>query len=468
MKDGTQFFSDQLDVYQTYLRRTDLKLKTAKVISKAISNLFDYSKPLRMICIGGGRGDADLDIAALLPKYHFEVENIDPSATMCDQFVKTASLLKNVKLIRTRCARFEDTKTKNYTADLVLCINSIYFIHGWRSPSRTNPILKLYSCLKPNGLTVIVLKSHLSDHFQVKKLAGAGHTCGVDVRKALTLLKIPHYWETVSASIDVSDCFSKNKFIPNETGKKLLQFLSKGRWQKFSRQKQTAIGKLIQTLAVQRRNKLFLNSSYEIIWLRKPSRQTLASPSPDPFYRKQTEKLGQEIRPLIQVIPHFPKKGIFFRDTSKLLRDHKALSEVIKYAVNTYQKLKIDSVVAKDMQGILWAALVAKELGAKIVPTFRKDVVPPVLTTTYSHEYNPKRVLNLQKQALKPTDRVLIVDYMIATGATVLNIAKLVEHLGGEIAGVFSLMELEYLRPRQVLWKYPIHTVIKYETKEQS
>lgn len=468
MKNGTQFFNDQSDVYQTYLRRTDQKLKTARVVAKTISRLFDRSKPLRMICVGGGRGDADLEVAALLPKYRFEVENIDPSMIMCNRFSKVASLLKNVRLISNQRACFENPEISFRPANIILCINSIYFLRGWRRVDRANPILKLYSFLKPNGVAAIVLKSHLSDHFSVKRMAGAGHTCGADVRKALTLLKIPHYWETISASIDVSDCFSKNKFIPNENGIKLLQFLSKSRWQKFSRQKQAAIGELIQNLAVRKANKLFLSSSYELIWLRKLPRQPLDLSSPDPFYRKETKKLMQKIRPLIQVVPHFPKKGIFFRDTGKLLRNPEALSEVIKYAVNTYKKLKIDSVVAKDMQGILWAALIAKELRVKIIPTFRKDVAPPVLTTTYSHEYNPKRVLNLQKQAIKPGDKILILDYIIATGATVINIAKLVEHLGGEIVGVFSLMELEYLKPRQLLWKYPVHTMIKYAIREQT
>lgn len=466
MRNGTHFFSDQQDIYQTYLRRTDQKLKTARVVAKTISRLFDRSKPLRMLCVGGGTGGADLRVAALLPRYSFEIENIDPSMVMCDQFAKTASSLENVQLISNQCVCFEDVKTKTRAADLILCINSIYFLRGWRSPDQKNPILKLYSCLRPGGLAAIVLKSGSSDHFQVKKLADAGHTCGEDVRKLLTSLRIPYYWEMISARIDVSDCFLKNKFKPNQNGAKLLLFLSKGRFLKFSQRKQAAIGKLIQDLAVRKDNKLFLGSGYELLWLRKLPRQPLDLSSPDPFYRKETKKLMQKIRPLIQVVPHFPKKGIFFRDTGKLLRNPEALSEIIKYAVNTYKKLKIDSVVAKDMQGILWAALIAKELKAKIIPTFRKDVVPPMLTTTYSHEYNPKRVLNLQKQAIKPGDKILIVDYMIATGATVLNIAKLVEHLGGEIAGVFSLMELEYLKPRQILRKYPVHTVIKYATRE--
>lgn len=467
MENGTQFFNHQQDIYQTYLRKTDQKSKTARAISKAIFNLFDPSRPLKMLCIGGGAGDADLKVASLLPKHSFGVENIDPSMTMCEQFAKTTSLLKNVKLTSNQCACFEDSKTETIPADIVLCINSVYFLHGWRKPDRKNPILKLYSCLKPDGLAAIVLKSSSSDHFQVKKLAGAGHTCGEDIRKVLTSLGIPYYWETISARIDCSDCFSKNKFIPSKNGMKLLLFLSKGRFQKFSQQMQTSIGKLIHNLAIRERNKLFLNSSYELIWLRK-LRQPLGLPSPDPFYRKETEKLGRKIRPLIQVVPHFPKKDIFFRDTSKLLRNPKALHEVIKYAVNTYKKLKIDSVAAKDMQGILWAALLAEELRAKIIPTFRKDVVPPILTTTYSHEYNPRRVLNLQKKAIKQGDRILIVDYMIATGATAFNMAKLIEHQGGKIVGIFSLMELEYLKPRQILWRYPVHAVIKYATREQT
>lgn len=133
MKNGTQFFSGQQDIYQTYLRKTDQKLKTARVIAGAISNLFSPSRSLRMICIGGGSGDADLRVAALLPKYSFEIENIDPSMIMCDQFAKTASSLENVQLISNQRVCFEDAKTKTLPANIVLCINSVYFLRGWRN-----------------------------------------------------------------------------------------------------------------------------------------------------------------------------------------------------------------------------------------------------------------------------------------------------------------------------------------------
>ena len=142
MENGTQFFNDQQDIYQIYLRKTDQKLKTATAISEAVRNLFDPLKPLRMVCIGGGTGDVDLGVASLLPKYSFEAENVDPSMVMLEKFAKTASSLKNVRLANNQCLRFEDSKTKVLMADIVLCINSIYFLRGWSKCDRNNPILK--------------------------------------------------------------------------------------------------------------------------------------------------------------------------------------------------------------------------------------------------------------------------------------------------------------------------------------
>jgi len=93
---------------------------------------------------------------------------------------------------------------------------------------------------------------------------------------------------------------------------------------------------------------------------------------------------------------------------------------------------------------------------------FRKDLPGPIVSSIYSHEYNPHRIINLQKKAIKPGQKILIVDYIIATGETVRNMIRLIEHLGGEVAGVFSIAELTYLNCRHELENYPIHTIVKY------
>lgn len=458
-RDGTQFFQGQSNVFSTYLERTNQKELVAKEIAEAISNLFNSEKRLKMLCIGGGTGEADLKVASLLLKYFFEVENIDPSPKMCLEFARRAKKLKNIQIKNNQCSSFETCSVKE-PVDLILCINSIYFLKNWKNIDN-NPLLKIYNSLADNGIACIVLRSDQSDHYLIKNLAGAGHTYGAQVRSTLSNLEIPYYWETIKSEIDISDLFRDGQFQPNKEGIELLEFLSKGEWKNFSKSKQDSIIELIQSLKINKGKKSALKSAYEIIWIRKISTQKV--PPKDRLFTYKSIKLAQIVKPLIRNIPNFPIKGIIFRDTSILLQNPQIFGEVIDYAVNIYKNLEIDHIIAKDMQGVLWAGALAKQLEVSIIPTFRKDVVPPMLTVMYEHEYNPERILNLPKRAIKKGDKVLIVDYMIATGATVLNMGKLVEHLGGEVVGVFSLMELEYLKPRNILPNYSVHTIIKYK-----
>lgn len=464
--DGTQFFSSQKSVFTAYLGKTDQKRLVAKTIATAAENLFDGKTNINMLCIGGGTGEADLAVAAALPDYFFEIENIDPSRDMCYEFAGKAKRLKNGYLRKNKCAYFEAEEIPANAADLILCVNSVYFLKNWQVINNRNPLLKIFNCLKSKGLAAIVLRSDRSDHYSVRKLAGAAHTSGLQVRQALSLLKVPYYWETIESEIDISGLFNGGQFEPNEQGRQLLEFMSKGRWKNFSPSRQNKIARLIQTLKIGRGNKTFLRSGYEIIWIRKiPPTTTSAK---DILVNSETQKIARKTKPFIRSVPDFPVKGIVFRDTSLLLRNPKIFREIISYAADRYKNLQIDYLVAKDMQGVLWAGALARELGVGIIPTFRKDVVPPVLTTTYSHEYNPDRVLNLPKGAIKKGDRVLIVDYMVATGATVINMGTLIEHLGGKVAGVFSLMELSYLNPRILLPDYQLHTIIKYATPDET
>lgn len=457
--DGTQFFQGRSEVFATYLERTNQKELVAKKIAEATSNLFDSTKRIKMLCVGGGTGEADLKVAFLLPEYFFEIENIDPSSKMCFEFTQRAKKLKNVQVKSNQCSAFEISPVKE-RVDLILCINSIYFLKDWKMMNN-NPLLKMYNSLADNGLACIILRSDQSDHYFIKNLAGAGHTYGAQVRAVLSSLEVPYYWETIESEIDISDLYQDDQFKPNRQGVRLLEFLSKGEWKNFSKSRQDSIIKLIQSLKINKGKKSALKSAYEIIWIRKMSIQKI--PPKDQFFTRKSIKLAQIVKPLIRNVPNFPIKGIIFRDTSILLQNPKIFGGIIDYAADIYKNLEIDHIIAKDMQGVLWAGALAKQLGVSIIPTFRKDVVPPMLTVMYEHEYNPERILNLPKRAIKRGDKVLIVDYMIATGATVLNMGKLVEHLGGKVVGVFSLMELEYLQPRSILPNYSVHTIIKYK-----
>ena len=175
-------------------------------------------------------------------------------------------------------------------------------------------------------------------------------------------------------------------------------------------------------------------------------------------------ELAREIRKKVRIVPNFPKKGIVFRDTTPLLRDGILFNKIINHLTKHYKNHSIKYVIAKDMQGLIWAGAIANALKIGIVPMLRKDVYGKCLKRTYSHEYNPHRVIYLQNEAIKPGEKVLLVDYLMATGNTMLNMAKLVEKLGGIVAGIFSLLELNYKNPRKGLEKYDIYTLVQYDS----
>ena len=178
----------------------------------------------------------------------------------------------------------------------------------------------------------------------------------------------------------------------------------------------------------------------------------------------EEEYLRNEILKHVRSIPDFPKKDIVFRDTFPLLRNGNLFRKIVDNVSEHYKDTKIDYVVAKDMQGVLWAGAIAHKMGIGIIPMFRKDVYGECLKSVYSHEYNPERVLLLQKDSIKKGDRILLVDYLMATGNTMRNMSDLVEKLGGEVVGIFSLLELKYKNPRKGLEKYDIYTFVQYDS----
>lgn len=174
-------------------------------------------------------------------------------------------------------------------------------------------------------------------------------------------------------------------------------------------------------------------------------------------------KLTNEIVDKVRSVPDFPKRGVVFRDTTPLLRDKVLFNKIIKHVKNYYKDSRIKYVITKDMQGLLWGGAIAHALKIGIIPMYRKDTYGKCLKTTYAHEYNPKRTILLQHEAIKQGDRVLIVDYMIATGNTMRNMSRMIEKLGGRVVGIFSVLELRYLNPRKGLEKFNVHTLVKYK-----
>lgn len=458
-KNVIDFFGKNKIFYSTFLQRIDQKEILSKYISLKLNR--EYKLCHRILCIGGGSGEGDLGIIKKLRKNDFKIDYVDPSKEMRSVFVKNSKkegLANNLGEVTVDKFESKTFKPKKY--DVIFCINTIYFIDGWKNKTKNNPLLKIYNALNDSGIAIIVVRSSDSDHRIIKRTAGGGRVTGLVVREKLRKLEIPYYVETVPSYINLSDCFKNQEFKPNKKGNKLLSFIFGDRWKKLTNEKKQEVINAIKERMKIINGKPVLEAKHEYIWIYKHNHEPNYESNDE--LDKKARKLAQKIKKKIQTIPNFPVKGILFRDTTPLMRDFKMFQEIIEYAKCKYKKEKIDFVVAKDMQALIWAGALAKALKCGVVPMFRKDLAGNVLTATYKHEYNANRVVNLQKHAIKKGNRVLLIDYIMATGGTMRVMAKLIEHLGGTVAGIFSITELEYQNARKGLEKYNVHTIVKY------
>ncbi|MDD4779242.1 MAG: adenine phosphoribosyltransferase [Tissierellia bacterium] len=164
----------------------------------------------------------------------------------------------------------------------------------------------------------------------------------------------------------------------------------------------------------------------------------------------------------IRVIDDFPSKGISFKDITTLLKDAKALNECIKQMAEKFKDLEVDLVVGPESRGFIFATPLAYLLGTGFVPV-RKPGKLPAETVKYEYELEyGSDSLEIHKDAIKPNQKVLIIDDLLATGGTMIAAAKLVEELGGDVVGLGFLIELEDLKGREKLNNYRVESLIKY------
>ena len=164
----------------------------------------------------------------------------------------------------------------------------------------------------------------------------------------------------------------------------------------------------------------------------------------------------------VKSIENFPKKGIIFRDITPLMQDGKAYKETINRLVEFAKEKEVDVVVGPEAWGFLFGCPVATELEVGFVPVRKPGKLPrEVIEYSYDLEYG-SIVLAMHKDAIKPGQRVLIVDDLLATGGTIEAVIKLVEALGGVVAGLGFLIELEELKGIEKLKDYPVLALMKY------
>jgi len=164
----------------------------------------------------------------------------------------------------------------------------------------------------------------------------------------------------------------------------------------------------------------------------------------------------------IRDIQDFPKEGIMFKDITPLLANPKAVKECMALLLNNLKDRKIDTVVGVESRGFFFATLLAYELGAGFVPVRKPKKLPfDTISATYELEYGTD-TLEVHSDAIKPGDRVLIHDDVLATGGTAKAVCELVERLGGEIVQCNFLMELSFLNGREKLDSREVYAPLVY------
>lgn len=169
-----------------------------------------------------------------------------------------------------------------------------------------------------------------------------------------------------------------------------------------------------------------------------------------------------DLKKHIRSIPDFPKQGILFRDITTLLADKHAFGRAMTDLAAKYKKKKIDAVVAVEARGFILGGVLAHKLNAAFIPVRKKGKLPwKTHSATYELEYGTD-TLQMHQDALKPTDKVLVVDDLLATGGTVKAVIDLIKQQGAKISGIAFLIELADLKGRDKLKGYPVFSLIKY------
>lgn len=165
---------------------------------------------------------------------------------------------------------------------------------------------------------------------------------------------------------------------------------------------------------------------------------------------------------LIRDVPDFPKKGIMFKDISPVLHHPAAFAEVIDRLVEDARSKQVDAIVGIESRGFVFGVPVAMALGLPFVMARKLGKLPyDKITEEYALEYGTNTV-EMHVDAIRPGQRAYVVDDLLATGGTAAAATRLVERLGGSVAGFGFMVELSFLEGRKNLLGYPILALIEY------
>lgn len=164
-------------------------------------------------------------------------------------------------------------------------------------------------------------------------------------------------------------------------------------------------------------------------------------------------------------IPDYPEKGIIFRDVTSILEDPEGLQLSIRELQDKLEGMDFNIVIGPESRGFIFGMPIAYNLHRPFVPIRKKGKLPcETISEKYDLEYGTAEI-EIHKDAIKPGQKVVLVDDLIATGGTIEAAIKMIERLGGEVVKVVFLIELAGLKGRERLKNYDVESVIRYEGK---
>ena len=171
----------------------------------------------------------------------------------------------------------------------------------------------------------------------------------------------------------------------------------------------------------------------------------------------------EPLKALVRTVPDFPKPGILFYDITTLLKDPKGFAALIDALAQYYIDKDIDLVLGIEARGFIFGPALAYRLNAGFVPVRKPKKLPgPTARVTYDLEYGSD-TLEIHQDAIEPGQRVVLVDDLLATGGTMEATIKLVQQLGGTIAGLGFAIELDFLKGRDRFKDYDVFSLLHYD-----
>lgn len=169
-----------------------------------------------------------------------------------------------------------------------------------------------------------------------------------------------------------------------------------------------------------------------------------------------------DLKDKIRNIQDFPQEGVLFRDITTLLKDAEGMKEAIDQMTAKLEGVAFDLILGPESRGFIFGMPVAYNMGKGFVPVRKAGKLPAeVVSKEYALEYGTATI-EIHKDAIQPGQKVVIVDDLMATGGTAKAIVEMVEEMGGEVAALLFLIELDFLEGRKVLPDYKIESIIHY------